>query len=253
MAYIDIINVEKKYHTPNGEIFALKDITFSVDKGEFISIVGPSGCGKSTILSIIAGLVKPSKGDVLVNTYNYKEYKNEIGYMFQKDHLFEWRTVKDNIYLGLEIREQLTKENKEYAEVLLKKYGLYEFKDNYPSQLSGGMRQRVALIRTLVLKPQILLLDEPFSALDYQTRLNISDEIYKILKDENITTIQVTHDISEAVSMSDRVITLSNIPAVIKNIYSIKFDDVEIRSPLNYRKSSLFVTYFNQIWGDLNE
>lgn len=181
--------ISKTYQAKNGEINALKNISFEVMEGEFVSIIGPSGCGKSTLLSIIAGLERKTSGETYIN--------GKVGYMLQKDNLLEWRTIYKNVLLGLEIQKNNTPENKKYVEELLKKYGLYEFKDKYPMQLSGGMRQRVALIRTLAIRPSILLLDEAFSALDYQTRLSVTDDIYKILKSENITALMVTHDISE--------------------------------------------------------
>lgn len=181
--------ISKTYQAKNGEIDALKNISFEVVEGEFVSIIGPSGCGKSTLLSIIAGLEGKTAGETYIN--------GKVGYMLQKDNLLEWRTIYKNVLLGLEIQKNNTPENKKYVERLLKKYGLYEFKDKYPMQLSGGMRQRVALIRTLAIRPSILLLDEAFSALDYQTRLSVTDDIYKILKSENITALMVTHDISE--------------------------------------------------------
>ena len=186
---LEVKNICKTYQAKNGEIEALKDINFKIDEGEYVSIIGPSGCGKSTFLSIIAGLENKTSGTTYIN--------GKIGYMLQKDNLLEWRTVLNNVFLGLEIQRSNTLENKKYAIELLKKYGLYEFKDKYPNQLSGGMRQRVALIRTLAIKPKILLLDEAFSALDYQTRLMVTEDIYKILKNEGITALMVTHDISE--------------------------------------------------------
>ena len=186
---LEVKNICKTYQTKNGEIEALKDINFKIEEGEYVSIIGPSGCGKSTLLSIIAGLENKTSGTTYIN--------GKIGYMLQKDNLLEWRTVLNNVFLGLEIQRSNTPENKKYAIELLKKYGLYEFKDKYPNQLSGGMRQRVALIRTLAIKPKILLLDEAFSALDYQTRLMVTEDIYKILKNEGITALMVTHDISE--------------------------------------------------------
>ena len=182
-------NICKTYQAQNGEIEALRNISFDVKEGEYISIIGPSGCGKSTLLSIIAGLENKTLGEIYID--------GKIGYMLQKDNLLEWRTIYKNVLLGLEIQKENTDENKKYVEELLKKYGLYEFKDKYPTQLSGGMRQRVALIRTLAIRPNILLLDEAFSALDYQTRLMVTEDIYKILKNENITALMVTHDISE--------------------------------------------------------
>lgn len=186
---LEVKNICKTYQAKNGEIEALKDIKFEIEEGEYVSIIGPSGCGKSTLLSIIAGLENKTSGTTYID--------GKIGYMLQKDNLLEWRTVLNNVFLGLEIQKSNTPENKKYAIELLKKYGLYEFKDKYPNQLSGGMRQRVALIRTLAIKPKILLLDEAFSALDYQTRLMVTEDIYKILKNEGITALMVTHDISE--------------------------------------------------------
>ncbi len=186
---LEVKNVCKTYQAKNGEIEALKNISFDIKEGEYISIIGPSGCGKSTLLSIISGLENKSSGEIYID--------GKIGYMLQKDNLLEWRTIYKNVLLGLEIQKENTSENREYVEKLLKKYGLYEFKEKYPTQLSGGMRQRVALIRTLAIRPKILLLDEAFSALDYQTRLMVTEDIFKILKAENITALMVTHDISE--------------------------------------------------------
>lgn len=186
---LEVKNICKTYQAKNGEIEALKNISFDIKEGEYISIIGPSGCGKSTLLSIISGLENKSSGEIYID--------GKIGYMLQKDNLLEWRTIYKNVLLGLEIQNENTSENREYVEKLLKKYGLYEFKEKYPAQLSGGMRQRVALIRTLAIRPKILLLDEAFSALDYQTRLMVTEDIFKILKAENITALMVTHDISE--------------------------------------------------------
>ena len=241
---LEIKNVCKTYQAQNGEIEALKDINFNVNEGEYISIIGPSGCGKSTLLSIIAGLETKTAGEI--------DIKGKIGYMLQKDNLLEWRTIYKNVLLGLEIQKTLTAENKNYVEELLKKYGLYEFKDKYPKQLSGGMRQRVALIRTLAIRPKVLLLDEAFSALDYQTRLMVTEDIYKILKNENITALMVTHDISEAISMSDRVIVLTHRPATVKKIYDIDFE-MENRTPLSCREKPKFSQYFNLMWKELEE
>ena len=180
--------------------------------------------GKSTLLSVIAGLEEKSEGAIYIEKEEVEGLSSKIGYMLQKDCLLEWRTIYNNIMLGLEIKKIKTKENIEYAENLLKKYGLYEFKDKFPNQLSGGMRQRVALIRTLAIKPKILLLDEAFSALDYQTRIKVTVDIYQILRKENITTLMVTHDISEAISMSDKVIVLTKRPATVKRIVNIDFE-----------------------------
>ena len=239
---LKVKNLNKTYQAKNGEVETLKNINFDIKEGEFVSIIGPSGCGKSTLLSIIAGLEKKTSGEV--------EIHKKLGYMLQKDNLLEWRNILKNVLLGLEIGKEKTKENIEYAENLLKKYDLFEFKNKYPNQLSGGMRQRVSLIRTLAIKPQILLLDEAFSALDYQTRLMVTDDIYKILKNEKITAIMVTHDISEAISMSDRIIVLSNRPATVKSIHKIEFD-LENRTPLNAREDPKFSKYFNLLWREL--
>ena len=240
---LEVKNICKTYQAQNGEIEALKNINFNVKEGEYISIIGPSGCGKSTLLSIIAGLETKTAGDI--------DIKGKIGYMLQKDNLLEWRTIYKNVLLGLEIQKALTPENKKYVEDLLKKYGLYEFKDKYPKQLSGGMRQRVALIRTLAIRPKVLLLDEAFSALDYQTRLMVTEDVYKILKNENITALMVTHDISEAISMSDRVVVLTHRPATVKKIYDIDFE-MENRTPLTCRKKPKFSQYFNLMWKELD-
>ena len=241
---LEVKNICKTYQAQNGEIEALRNISFDVKEGEYISIIGPSGCGKSTLLSIIAGLENKTSGEIYID--------GKIGYMLQKDNLLEWRTIYKNVLLGLEIQKENTDENKKYVEELLKKYGLYEFKDKYPTQLSGGMRQRVAVIRTLAIRPNILLLDEAFSALDYQTRLMVTEDIYKILKNENITALMVTHDISEAISMSDRVIVLSHRPAIVKKIYDIDFE-MENRTPLNCREKPKFSKYFNLMWKELEE
>ena len=235
-------NVSKKYQAKNGEVEALKDISFNVKQGEFVSIIGPSGCGKSTLLSIIAGLEPKTEGTI--------EIDGSTGYMLQKDSLLEWRNIYNNVMFGLEIGHKKTKENEAYVIELLKKYGLYDFKNKYPTQLSGGMRQRAALIRTLAIKPNILLLDEAFSALDYQTRIMVTNDIYEILKNENITALIVTHDISEAISMSDRVIVLTKRPAVVKNIHTIDFE-LENRNPINCRESPKFSKYFDTLWKEL--
>ena len=244
-------NITKKYQAKNGEIEALSNISFKVDKGEFISIIGPSGCGKSTLLSIIAGLESKTLGDVYVENEKLNGISSKIGYMLQKDSLLEWRTIYHNVIFGLEITHKRTVENEKYVLDLLKKYNLYEFKDKYPAQLSGGMRQRVALIRTLAVKPKILLLDEAFSALDYQTRIMVTKDIYDILKKEKITTVIVTHDISEAISMADRIIVLTKRPAQIKSIYQIDFEMPD-RNPINCRNNPKFSEYFDALWKELD-
>lgn len=196
---LSLKNISKKYQAKNGEIVAIENISFDVEKGEFVSIIGPSGCGKSTLLSIISGLEEKNSGSIFIDNEEVIGLSAKIGYMLQKDSLLEWRTIYDNVVFGLEVKKIKNRENEEYVINLLKKYGLYEFKDKYPTQLSGGMRQRVALIRTLAIKPRILLLDEAFSALDYQTRIMVTNDIFQILKNEQITVLMVTHDISEGI------------------------------------------------------
>lgn len=244
-------NICKTYQAKNGETEALRNVNFSINEGEFASIIGPSGCGKSTILSIVAGLEKKSSGKIYIDGVETEDVSSKIGYMLQRDSLLEWRTIYNNVLFGLEITHRRTKENEEYVRELLKKYNLYEFKDKYPTQLSGGMRQRVALIRTLAIRPEILLLDEAFSALDYQTRMMVTKDIYNILKTENITTLMVTHDISEAISMSDKVIVLTKRPATVKKIETIDFK-MENRDPMNCRKSPKFSQYFDSLWKELD-
>lgn len=247
---LKIQDITKKYQAKNGEIIAIEKIQFGVKPGEFISIIGPSGCGKSTLLSIIAGLEPKTTGKILLEGEEIINISPKIGYMLQKDSLLEWRTIYQNVIFGLEVKHMKDKENEEYVLNLLKKYKLYEFKDKYPNQLSGGMRQRVALIRTLAIKPKILLLDEAFSALDYQTRIMVTNDIFHILKNEKITVLIVTHDISEAISMADRVIVLSQRPATIQNIHTIDFE-MENRTPINCRNSPKFSKYFNDLWKEL--
>lgn len=247
---LEVKNIGKKYQNKEGEILALKNVNFRVKKGEFVSIIGPSGCGKSTLLSIIAGLEEKTTGEIYIEGEKVNGISSKIGYMLQRDCLLEWRNILSNTMFGLEVKGKNDNVNKEYVLELLKKYSLYEFKDKYPSELSGGMRQRVALIRTLAVKPKILLLDEAFSALDYQTRIMVTNDIYYILRKEKITSIIVTHDISEAISMSDRVLVLSKRPGTIKDIHKINFG-IENRTPINCRESPKFSQYFNTLWKEL--
>ena len=247
---LEVKNIGKKYQNKEGEILALKNVNFRVKKGEFVSIIGPSGCGKSTLLSIIAGLEEKTTGEIYIEGEKVNGISSKIGYMLQRDCLLEWRNILSNTMFGLEVKGKRDNVNKEYVLELLKKYNLYEFKDKYPSELSGGMRQRVALIRTLAVKPKILLLDEAFSALDYQTRIMVTNDIYYILRKEKITAIIVTHDISEAISMSDRVLVLSKRPGTIKDIHKINFG-IENRTPINCRESPKFSQYFNTLWKEL--
>ena len=248
---IEIQNLNLIYHSKEFETLALKDLNLTVNQGEFISIVGPSGCGKTTILSLISGLITASSGSIKVAD-KVPNKKNAIcGYMFQKDNLLPWRTIEKNIYLGLEIQHKNSKENKKYALELLKKYGLDGFAKKRPDELSGGMRQRVALIRTLALKPDILLLDEPFSALDFQTRLSVCDDVANILKTEKKTAILVTHDINEAISMSDKIFVLTARPGSVKSVHELNFD--EKLTPFEKRNMPETKTLFDKIWSEIQD
>lgn len=244
MKLVELKDVSKNYQTKDAEIEAVKNISFSVNEGDFIAIVGPSGCGKSTILSLMCELENISGGKII----NYKDIK--YGYMFQQDTLFDWITIMDNCLIGAKINNCINDTTINHCINLLKTYDLYEFKYRYPSELSGGMRQRVALIRTLILNPDILLLDEPFSALDYQNRLLISNDVYNIIKKEKKTAIIVTHDIGEAVSMASKVIVLSKRPSTIKNIHTITYTDD--KNPIDNRLSNEYNVYCNKIWGELD-
>lgn len=246
MSKLEFKQVGLTYHSLDGETLAIKDVSFSVEEGKIVGIVGPSGCGKTTILSLIAGLLQPSYGEILINNKPIDKDLN-IGYMLQHDQLFAWRTIWRNVTLGLELSgKSKDKESLEFAEELLVKYGLSEFKKSHPSQLSGGMRQRAALIRTLVTQPEILLLDEPFSALDFQTRLKVSNDVHSIIKNEGITSVFITHDLSEAISMSDSVIVLTQRPALVNKI--IDLSSLSPLSPLERREYKGFSDVFEQIW-----
>ena len=236
-------DVDYSYHSMQGETHAIDHMSFTVYNKEFLVIVGPSGCGKSTLLDLIAGQIHPQKGQITgVN--------DSIGYMLQKDHLFEWRTIEKNILLGLEIQKKKNRENLALANALLKKYDLYDFRQKYPRELSGGMRQRAALIRTLVTSPELLLLDEPFSALDYQTRLQVADDIGRIIRSEKKTAILVTHDLSEAISMGDRILVLSVRPA--KVVREIRLDFDPSLSSIERRETDAFKRYFSELWKEMN-
>lgn len=237
-------NLSKTYHDEDGEIQALDHVSFEVQDGEFLSIIGPSGCGKSTILSILSGMDSNYSGQIT------SKEDLTIGYMLQRDSLLEWKTILENCLLGLRIKKILNEENVLYVKELLKKYGLEDFMDKYPSSLSGGMRQRVALIRTLALKPDILLLDEPFSSLDYQTRLKVSEDVLNIIRMEEKSAIMVTHNLEEALVMSDTVIVLSSRPSHIKSIYHIDLD--KNLTTLEKKKTKKFLDYYNQIWKDID-
>ena len=246
---VELSHISQKYQTPEGEVEAIRDVSFSVRRGEFVSLVGPSGCGKSTLLSILAGLVQPSGGQAFIEGRPVCRGMGSVGYMLQHDHLFEWRSIEQNVLLGLELRRELTPETRARAVRLLETYGLGEFRKATPRHLSGGMRQRAALIRTLAPAPALLLLDEAFSALDYQTRLSVTNDIYSILRGEQATAILGTHDISEAVALSDRVVVLSARPAVVKAVHTIEMGG---QSPQERRDDPRFREYFNTIWKELD-
>lgn len=241
---LKIKDLSKNYHTKKEETLAVDNFSFDLKNGEFVAIVGPSGCGKSTILNILAGLDTKSSGEIILSD------NTKMGYMLQQDALFNWKTVLENCLLGLEINKNLTKENKDYVLDLLNTYGLKDFINSYPNTLSGGMRQRVALIRTLATKPDLLLMDEPFSALDYQTRLSVSDDVYQIIKKEKKSAIMVTHDIAEAISMADKIIILSKRPSKIKKVIDIKLTDKS--TPINNRKAKEFSYYYDLIWKEID-
>ena len=243
---LEINNISKTFNTLNGEINAIKSISFDVNNEDFIAIVGSSGCGKSTLLNIISGLLEKTNGTI-------KFYKENpiIGYMLQEDALLPYLNILDNATLGLSLKKIKTKENIEYTKRLLETYGLKDFIYKYPKELSGGMKQRVALIRTLAIKPDILLLDEPFSALDYKSRLSVSEDVYNIIKKEKKTVIMITHDIAEAISLSDKIIVLSKRPSIVKKIYDIKMENKS--TPINNRTCKEFSDYYDKIWRDLDE
>lgn len=244
-------NVSYSYMTKNGETEAVKGLNFSVSKGEFVAVIGPSGCGKTTVLSLIAGLIKPTCGKITLNGEEILSPGGSVGYMLQRDELFNWLTIEKNATLPLEIKRVKTKESIAYVNELLNKYGLKDFKKKYPFELSGGMRQRAALIRTLSFKPELLLLDEPFSALDYQTRLSVCDDVYSIIRKEEKTAVLVTHDISEAISLADKIIVLSSRPATVAHTHKFDFD--KSLTPILRRKNENFGKLFDILWRELDD
>ena len=247
---IQIENVGLTYQTPEGETEALHGLSFGISTGEFVCLVGPSGCGKSTLLSILAGLERPTTGRCLLNGSPIEGPSPKVGYMLQKDHLFPWRTVWGNVILGPELQHENTPERQAHLRTLLRRYGLGEFLTATPDRLSGGMRQRCALIRTLARDPDLLLLDEPFSALDHQTRLAVSADIHDIIRAEGKTALMVTHDISEAISLSDRIVVLTHRPGRVKSIHSL--DSLRGLSPMARREHADFPLYFNDLWKELD-
>ncbi|WP_075982670.1 ABC transporter ATP-binding protein [Bacillus massilinigeriensis] len=250
MNFLKLEGVQHSYFSKSTATTALSDISLDVSEGEFISLLGPSGCGKTTLLSIISGLIEPSEGIVTLENKPIKDSGNKIGYMLQQDYLFPWKTIKENILLGLKLGNRLNESSKEYSLNLLKQMGLQGFEDQYPKQLSGGMRQRVALVRTLSTDPKLLLLDEPFSALDYQTKLNLEDLVSNTLKAFNKTAILVTHDIGEAIAMSDRIYLLSARPGRIFQIFTVPRELRDL-SPFHARNHESYSEIFQIIWKEL--
>lgn len=247
MSILSVKNLYFDYQSKEGITKAISNLNFSIAKGEFVGIVGPSGCGKTTLLNLFANIISPTSGEILLYGKPISVEKEKIALMPQRDQLFEWRTIEKNVMLGLEINKKLnTKQNRLLGVSLLEKYGLDGFTKKHPSQLSGGMRQRAALIRTLVTQPDLLLLDEPFSALDFQTRLNVCNDVYAIIKQEKKTAILVSHDINESISLCDKIIILSKRPGQLKAIVSIEID--KSLTPLQRRETELFPRYFEKIW-----
>lgn len=249
---LEVKDLSYSYHSMDGETQALSKLSFAVHTGEFFAVVGPSGCGKSTLLSLISGLIKPSEGTILIDGTPVAAGDSRIGYMLQKDHLFEWRSIRSNACLGLEIQKKLNEKSRKRVDHLLELYGLGAFANAKPSELSGGMRQRAALIRTLALEPDVLLLDEPFSALDYQTRLTVCDDISTIIRKQKKTAVLITHDLSEAVSVADRILILTGRPGRMKDTITITFPD-NAMTPLMRRNCPEFSSYFNEVWKILRE
>ena len=249
-AIIELDHISLTYHEPHAETLAIDNLSLTINEGEFVSIVGPSGCGKTSMLSLLAGLIKPSSGSVRLLGHEVNRVESNIGYMLQRDHLLDWRTIERNVLLGLEVKHMLNAQTHARALELLHTYGLSDFTKHYPRQLSGGMRQKVALIRTLAFDPSLLLLDEPFCALDYQTRLLVADEVYDIIRKEKKTAILVTHDLAEAISMSDRILVFSERPAHLKSEHIMMLS--VSGSPIARRNAAEFKEYFDAIWKELD-
>jgi NitT/TauT family transport system ATP-binding protein len=246
---LSIDSVNKSFPSKGGSLPVLNGLTFEVYEKDFVSIIGPSGCGKSTIFNIIAGLLEADSGDLIYRGQKVKSLRGKVGYMMQKDLLFPWLSVLDNVLLGLKVRGVDPKESHNTAREYLSRFGLSGFEKAYPQTLSGGMRQRVALIRTLVMDPEILLLDEPFSALDYQTRLYLEGFLLDAVATFEKTVILVTHDIDEAVALSKRVVALSGRPTSVKNIHQI---EIERSSPIDARSHKNFGEYFHTLCSELD-
>jgi NitT/TauT family transport system ATP-binding protein len=252
LSFLTVDQLTHAYFSTQSVTTALENITLKVEEGEFISFLGPSGCGKTTLLSLIAGLLSPTIGTIKIQSENVQKAHNQIGYMFQQDYLFPWRTIEENIFIGLKIQHKLNKMSRTFALDLLEQLNLSHTRNKYPYELSGGMRQRIALVRTLATQPVLLLLDEPFSALDYQTKLKLENLVFNTLKQHQKTALLVTHDIGEAIAMSDRVIVLSANPGSIKSIHMIPRQLQEME-PFDVRNHADYKDIFQMIWEELND
>lgn len=252
MSFLTVQHIHHMYFTKESATLALEDIDLQVEEGEFISFLGPSGCGKTTLLSIIAGLITPTKGSILMEGKSIKRDSSAIGYMLQQDYLFPWKTIEENILIGLKISKDYSAEAKEKTLSLLKAMGLDNVEKNYPRQLSGGMRQRAALVRTLSTNPLLLMLDEPFSALDYQTKLKLEDLVWSTLKDFQKTALLVTHDIGEAIAMSDRIFLLTSKPGKIAQTFHVP-EELKRLTPFEARQHSSYTDLFQHIWKELDQ
>ncbi|GIN88187.1 putative ABC transporter ATP-binding protein YtlC [Heyndrickxia sporothermodurans] len=250
MSFLTVENVHHSYFSPKTVTTALQNINFDLEEGEFISLVGPSGCGKTTMLSILSGLISPTEGKVQIDGQAPNSRNSSIGYMLQQDYLFPWKTIEENILLGLKLQNQLTDNRISKTLELLKEIGLEGVEKQYPRQLSGGMRQRAALVRTLAINPKILLLDEPFSALDYQTKLKLEDLVFETLKSYRKTAVLVTHDIGEAISMSDRILLFAAKPGRLHKIFKVPEELRTIR-PFDVRSKETYSILFQKVWKEL--
>ncbi len=251
MSLVSVDHVTHYYFSKSKAVQALKDVSFSVEEGEFISILGPSGCGKSTILSLLANIIHPTEGKITLNGQPISTLEDSIGYMLQQDYLFPWKTIMDNVLLGPKVKKTMKSSSRKEAEKMLEEVGLHDISESFPDALSGGMRQRVALVRTLITDPEVLLLDEPFSALDYVTKLTLEDAVSELLAAYKKTTVLVTHDIGEAISMSDRIVIMNANPGSIRRIYEVPFE-LRNERPFNVRRHPKYQRIFDSIWNELN-
>lgn len=250
MSIVKISDVNKTFFSKEAATTALKNISLSIENGEFVSLIGPSGCGKTTLLSLIAGLFQPTNGEIIIEGQQILRPSPKTGYMLQQDYLFPWLTIEQNILIGLKTMKKVAPKSRNFALTLLDKMGLLDKKDDYPNQLSGGMKQRVALVRMLATEPTLLLLDEPFSALDYQTKLKLEDLVSLTINEQKKTAILVTHDIGEAIAMSDKIALLSARPGTIHQLFEVP-DVLRKLKPFDARNHKQFNELFQIIWKEL--